>query len=90
MNVTAPDQHFTGVGGQCPVGHECQEGSSTFHPCDPGYYAAVEGMSACDTCPAGVETIITIVVVITLTTVLSSLSSLIYIVVFCHLLLLKL
>lgn len=52
VNVSAPDQHFTGLGGKCPVGHECQEGSSTFHPCDPGYYAAVEGMSTCDTCPA--------------------------------------
>lgn len=59
VNVSAPDQHFTGLGGQCPVGHECQEGSSTFHPCDPGYYAAVEGMSTCDTCPAGLEIIIT-------------------------------
>ena len=54
MNVSAPDQHFTGVGGKCPAGHECPVGSSTFYPCDPGYYAAVEGMSACDVCPAGV------------------------------------
>ena len=53
VNVSAPDQHFTGIGGKCLVGHECPEGSSTIHPCDPGYYAAVEGMSACDVCPAG-------------------------------------
>ena len=54
VNVSAPDQHFTGIGGKCLAGHECPAGSSTIHPCDPGYYAAVEGMSACDVCPAGV------------------------------------
>ena len=53
VNVSAPDQHYTGIGGICPVGHECPEGSSTFHACDPGYYAAVPGMAACDLCPAG-------------------------------------
>ena len=58
MNVSAPDQHFTGIGGKCLAGHECPEGSSTIHPCDPGYYAAVEGMSACDVCPAGALTVI--------------------------------
>ena len=52
--MSAPDQHYTGIGGICPVGHECPEGSSTPHPCDPGYYAAVTGVAACVVCPAGV------------------------------------
>ena len=52
--MSAPDQHYTGIGGICPVGHECPEGSSTPHPCDPGYYAAVTRLAACVVCPAGV------------------------------------
>lgn len=55
VNVTAPHNNHTGIGGICPVGHECPRGSSTYKPCAPGYFASVEGKAACDLCPAGTK-----------------------------------
>ncbi|XP_062603182.1 uncharacterized protein LOC134264959 [Saccostrea cucullata] len=53
-NCTCPDQAFyTGVGGVCPVGHYCPEGSPAPVPCVAGTYADSEGQSVCWTCPEG-------------------------------------
>lgn len=53
-NCTCPDQaFFTGVGGVCPVGHYCPQGSPSPVPCASGTYADTEGLSVCWTCPQG-------------------------------------
>jgi len=44
-----------GVGGICPIGHECPEGSPTASPCKQGFYANTTKMAACDPCPPGKE-----------------------------------
>lgn len=53
-NCTCPDQtYFTGVGGVCPVGHYCPQGSPSPVPCAAGTYADTVGQSMCWTCPQG-------------------------------------
>lgn len=44
------------AGDQCPSGHYCEAGSSTYTPCDPGYYqpsAGGQNVSWCILCTAG-------------------------------------
>ena len=54
ISCTCPDQAvFTGVGGVCPLGHYCPQGSERALPCLAGNYADREGMMDCTECHAG-------------------------------------
>lgn len=54
VNVSAPSGSvYTGIGGDCLPGHHCPAGSQVPVPCDRGLFAAREGQSHCDVCPAG-------------------------------------
>ncbi|PIK35709.1 hypothetical protein BSL78_27465 [Apostichopus japonicus] len=44
---------YTGVGGVCPRGHRCPEGTTLPLGCDAGYYQDQEGEGDCKSCPAG-------------------------------------
>ena len=43
----------TGVGGICPVGFYCPQGTTHPIPCGAGSYSSVSGLDACLPCPAG-------------------------------------
>ncbi|KAK1786529.1 hypothetical protein P4O66_017651 [Electrophorus voltai] len=57
INFRNPDGNFsTGVGGACPVGHYCPEGSSLPLPCPLGTFSSslyTRQSSDCSLCPAG-------------------------------------
>ena len=54
VNTSHPiNGNHTGVGGQCTLGHFCQEMSGAPSPCPPGSYADQIGLGACKTCPPG-------------------------------------
>lgn len=44
---------FIYVGGPCPVGHYCPEGTSNALECPSGSYAVTTGLSVCIECVAG-------------------------------------
>lgn len=48
-----PDNTFLGIGGLCPEGTECPEGSTYPSVCPPGKYSPNTGLAACFACPAG-------------------------------------
>ncbi|XP_055369802.1 uncharacterized protein si:ch211-286b4.4 [Betta splendens] len=57
VNFQNPDGNFsTGVGGACPLGRYCHEGTSLPLPCPPGTYSNslyLTDPSGCSPCPAG-------------------------------------
>ncbi|KAL7831753.1 hypothetical protein AOLI_G00293010 [Acnodon oligacanthus] len=57
INFKNPDGNFsTGVGGACPIGHYCPEGTSLPLPCPPGTFSNslyITELSGCSSCPAG-------------------------------------
>ncbi|EDO39339.1 predicted protein, partial [Nematostella vectensis] len=53
VNISEPTTGFSGVGGICPPGHECPEGSPNAVPCLAGFYAPHAQMAACKMCPQG-------------------------------------
>ena len=53
MNTSEPAFVFTGIGGVCPIGHYCPEGSGAPIGCDPGSYSSTEGHTTCTLCPPG-------------------------------------
>ncbi|XP_033971267.1 zonadhesin-like [Trematomus bernacchii] len=58
VNFQNPDGNFsTGVGGTCPKGKYCPEGTRLPLPCPPGTYSNslhLTDVSGCNPCPAGV------------------------------------
>ncbi|KAL2085398.1 hypothetical protein ACEWY4_018718 [Coilia grayii] len=58
INFRNPDGNIsTGVGGVCPRGHYCPEGTSLTNPCPPGTYSNslyLTEVSSCSLCPPGV------------------------------------
>ena len=53
MTCSCPDEAFhRGVGGICPLGHYCPEGSDLATQCPAGYYADTTAQSVCTICPA--------------------------------------
>ena len=44
---------YTGVGGVCPAGHFCPQGSGMPIACEAGSYANITGLSVCWDCPEG-------------------------------------
>ncbi|EDV28435.1 uncharacterized protein TRIADDRAFT_51343 [Trichoplax adhaerens] len=54
VSFTCPQQSLgTGIGGICPIGHYCQQGSVNPTPCPAGTYNNKVGQSSCFTCPSG-------------------------------------
>ena len=54
VTCSCPEVAFhRGVGGKCPLGHYCPEGSPAAIPCVAGYYVDTTGESVCTVCPAG-------------------------------------
>ena len=53
VNTSEPAFAFTGIGGICPEGHSCPQGSGAPVPCVPGTYSNSTGQSECSICPEG-------------------------------------
>ncbi|XP_071958738.1 uncharacterized protein [Antedon mediterranea] len=53
VDVDKPTGNHTGVGGICPPGHYCPEGSAIPLGCPAGHYTDIENQPLCTSCPAG-------------------------------------